>query len=268
MHTSYGADLFRVYMNMGNASWTALRTKFARAIVAAHLHRRDGSSTSGNKHSAAAPPVFLYVFGGSSVTAGHDNYYNQSYPSVFDRRMRPVFDALGIDLRVRNIAMGATGCDPYNACYGPHADNDPDFVSWCVAACLCACIHDLLLISSIVMSLLLCLITSHADSCSRPCEHREQSYFCKRSPSMEYLARYAASSASHAVMMFQASGSSIPRTCNASAPDTVPYNSEEWSPSSSSVHPPLKPWAASPEDLRRERDALFEYNAALPTGAK
>jgi hypothetical protein len=126
MNTPYGADLFRVYLNMGNATWTALRTKFAKKIVLAHLHRRDGGSST----SKSSPPRFLYVFGGSSVTSGHDNYYNQSYPSVFDRRMRPVFEALGIELRVRNIAMGSTGCDPYNACYGPQTDNDPDFVSW------------------------------------------------------------------------------------------------------------------------------------------
>lgn len=131
MHTSYGADLFRVYHNLGNATWTALRTKFARQIVLAHVHRRDsGTSTSASAASKYGPASFIYVFGGSSVTSGHDNYYNQSYPSVFDRRMRPAFEALGIELRVRNIAMGGAGCDPYNACYGPQADDNPDFVSW------------------------------------------------------------------------------------------------------------------------------------------
>jgi hypothetical protein len=138
MHTTYGADLFRVYLNMGNASWTALRTKFAKKIVLAHLHRKDhisgnGASSSGNSGSSSSGssrPLFIYIFGGSSVTSGHDNYYNQSYPSVFERRMRPVFEALGVELRVRNIAMGSTGCDPYNACYQPQSDEDPDFVSW------------------------------------------------------------------------------------------------------------------------------------------
>ena len=46
------------------------------------------------------------IFGGSSVTAGHDNYYNQSYPFVFERRMTRIFQALNIDLKVHNIAQG------------------------------------------------------------------------------------------------------------------------------------------------------------------
>lgn len=95
---------------------------------------------------------------------------------------------------------------------------------------------------------------------------REQSYFCKRSPSMEALVRYAASSSAHALMMFQASGSSVPRHCNASEPGAVPYNSEDWSPYSD-VSPPLKPWAPGIAEVRRERDLLFEYNAAAATGS-
>ena len=75
-------------------------------------------------------PHFVYVFGGSSVTAGHDNYYNQSYPKVFEKRLRPVFDALGVDLAVRNIAVGSLGCEPYNACYETFGGSDPDFVTW------------------------------------------------------------------------------------------------------------------------------------------
>ncbi|RYY88341.1 hypothetical protein EON63_02550 [archaeon] len=49
---------------------------------------------------------YLMIFGGSSVTAGHDNYYSQAYPFVFERRMKDVFDALGIKLLVHNIAQG------------------------------------------------------------------------------------------------------------------------------------------------------------------
>ena len=75
-------------------------------------------------------PKFICIFGGSSVTIGKDNYYNQSYPLVFERRMKPIFSALGIELVVRNIAMAGHGCDPYNSCYEPHSDPDPDFVNW------------------------------------------------------------------------------------------------------------------------------------------
>ena len=70
------------------------------------------------------------IFGGSSVTAGHDNYFNQSYPMIFKKRMAPIFEALGIDLIVHNIAQGANSCTPYSLCYESMGGWDPDFVNW------------------------------------------------------------------------------------------------------------------------------------------
>jgi len=48
---------------------------------------------------------FVAVFAGSSVTAGHDNFLNESYPEVYERRMREPLEALGIEFEMRNIAM-------------------------------------------------------------------------------------------------------------------------------------------------------------------
>ena len=48
---------------------------------------------------------FLAVFAGSSVTAGHDNFLNESYPEVYERRMRGPLEALGIEFEMHNIAM-------------------------------------------------------------------------------------------------------------------------------------------------------------------
>lgn len=84
-------------MNMNTRTWDLMKYKFASKIV--------NQST------------FLMTFGGSSVTAGHDNFFNQSFPIVFERRMKPIFDQLGVDLIVHNIAMGANGCRPSNYCY-------------------------------------------------------------------------------------------------------------------------------------------------------
>jgi hypothetical protein len=70
------------------------------------------------------------IFGGSSVTAGHDNYFNQSYPMVFHRRMKPIFDALGIELFARNIALGANGCRPFDLCYEAMGGMNPDWIGW------------------------------------------------------------------------------------------------------------------------------------------
>jgi hypothetical protein len=73
---------------------------------------------------------YLMIFGGSSVTASHDNYYNQSYPFVFRDRMSNIFSKLGVDLVVRNIALGANDCFPYVFCYESMGGMDPDFINW------------------------------------------------------------------------------------------------------------------------------------------
>eukprot|EP01031_Cornospumella_fuschlensis_P030206 gene30206-36491_t len=73
---------------------------------------------------------YLMIFGGSSVTAGHDNYYSQSYPFVFERRMKDAFEALGIKLKVHNIAQGANNCRPSNHCYEAMGGEDADWVGW------------------------------------------------------------------------------------------------------------------------------------------
>lgn len=97
-HDKNKFQFFLGSQNMPSYAWDILKYKFAKKIV-------DGNST------------FLMIFGGSSVTAGHDNYLHQAYPQVYERRMKPVFEALGINLLVHNIAQGANNCRPSNLCY-------------------------------------------------------------------------------------------------------------------------------------------------------
>ena len=49
---------------------------------------------------------------------------------VFNRRMKPIFDSLGIELVVRNIAHGANACRPSDLCYEAMGGNNPDWLSW------------------------------------------------------------------------------------------------------------------------------------------
>ena len=88
----HNKDWFQFFMgasNMPDYAWDILKYKICKKAV-------DGNAT------------FLLIFGGSSVTAGHDNYYNQSYPLVFERRLKPVFKSIGIELVVHNIAQGVS----------------------------------------------------------------------------------------------------------------------------------------------------------------
>eukprot|EP01039_Chlorochromonas_danica_P006082 gene6082-6698_t len=66
----------------------------------------------------------------SSVTAGHDNYFDEAYPSVFAKVMQPVIDAMGYELIVRNHAIGNNPCYAYDACISTHMGDDLDILTW------------------------------------------------------------------------------------------------------------------------------------------
>jgi hypothetical protein len=51
------------------------------------------------------PSVFRFAFGGYSVTAGHGNLLEQSFPLVMKRQLQTVFSLLGMELIVQNAAM-------------------------------------------------------------------------------------------------------------------------------------------------------------------
>ena len=81
-----GASFFLTANNVGSNTWDVIKYKFAKKIL-----EKDR---------------FLMTFGGSSVTAGHDNYYNQSYPYVVKRRLGPILKEVGVELLVHDIAQG------------------------------------------------------------------------------------------------------------------------------------------------------------------
>ena len=81
-------DLLFTVSNIDKRSWNSLKYKFARKLLSEN-------------------ETFVMVFGGTSVTAGHDNYFNQSYPMIVKKRLVPIMNTIGIRLVVENIAQGA-----------------------------------------------------------------------------------------------------------------------------------------------------------------
>ena len=73
---------------------------------------------------------FVMGITGSSVTAGHDNFFNESYPAVIETALSPIFKLMNITLVVRNAALGNNPCLPYDACISNHVGSDLDFLSW------------------------------------------------------------------------------------------------------------------------------------------
>ena len=74
--------------------------------------------------------TFKYVFHGTSVTAGHDNWFKDAYPSVVQRLLQPIYDAIEVNLDVKNIAEGNNDCQPHNVCGAAFAGKDVDVISW------------------------------------------------------------------------------------------------------------------------------------------
>lgn len=67
---------------------------------------------------------------GTSVTAGHDNLFNQSFPVLWGQLMQEAFTVAGVELVVRNHAMGWNPIHPSYFCVGEIAGQDADVIMW------------------------------------------------------------------------------------------------------------------------------------------
>jgi len=65
-----------------------------------------------------------------SVAAGHDNYHSQSWPNMWERQMTAGFASLGVELEVRNEAVGGTSAFPRTFCMPAVLGTDVDVVVW------------------------------------------------------------------------------------------------------------------------------------------
>lgn len=80
-----------IQQNILASDWDLIKLRFAEKILA---------------ETGGPGARYLMIFGGSSVTAGHDNGINVSYPLIVQKRMQAALAAAGVDLQVHNIAQG------------------------------------------------------------------------------------------------------------------------------------------------------------------
>jgi hypothetical protein len=73
---------------------------------------------------------FVIAVGGMSDTAGHGNQASESYPMVMKAALQPAFAAAGIELEVRNLAMGGVPSFPDSVCMRDNYGNDIDIIVW------------------------------------------------------------------------------------------------------------------------------------------
>lgn len=101
---------------MPKHSWDHMIAKFEERIL--------------DVHSSKKVKNFTISFTGSSVTAGHDSMFSDSYPVVVGNIMKPAFEPMGINLVSNNDAMGNNPCMPYDACVATYSGPDADIVHW------------------------------------------------------------------------------------------------------------------------------------------
>jgi len=75
--------------------------------------------------------AFVFAAFGSSVSAGHDNIMNQSWPFELERLLKPTFKDLGFDFELRQRSAGGYGEMPFAAgCLANRAGQGVDAFSW------------------------------------------------------------------------------------------------------------------------------------------
>jgi hypothetical protein len=110
--------LFLSMMHIPKTSWDIQKAKFMRIILG------EGS------HGLAGKKSYVVGFSGSSVTAGHDSYFEEAFPQVFYLNLAPVLSKLHVNLTVRNHALGNNPCYAYDACIETHMGDDLDLLTW------------------------------------------------------------------------------------------------------------------------------------------
>ena len=99
------------------ASWEGIKNKMARKILAVQI--------------TETPQPFVWATGGHSASAGHGNFFNESYTATMGVASGPIFEAVGLDFLARNYAMGATACGMEIAsCMKEVFGHDVDILSW------------------------------------------------------------------------------------------------------------------------------------------
>ncbi|CAJ1962024.1 unnamed protein product [Cylindrotheca closterium] len=136
--------------NEGGASRERMKRKMKLKILKmmssikateSNVHGCDCIGKSGSVDSGVDEDVLTtipefyekYVFanGGHSNAAGHGNMFNESYTAVFGRDVRPIMEAIGIELIDRNYAMGAMRSFPFmSSCTKEVYGKDVDLLAW------------------------------------------------------------------------------------------------------------------------------------------
>lgn len=94
----------------------SIREEHSRFYEAATSHVPSSLEVGRRLLFAVKRKRLVYGVLGHSVTVGRGNYYNQSWPSVFERRLRSLLPR-DVTVEVRNAAVG--GSPSFPTCFCP-----------------------------------------------------------------------------------------------------------------------------------------------------
>lgn len=127
--TSRGRTLFVSGKNSQFLSWSRFQRKLMMKLLTVLLQAKNSDSLSDSELSSLVP--FVWATGGHSSTAGHGNFYNQSYTIYLERAAKDVFGGLGLNFTARAYAMGGTTAAPEVAfCMKEIFGMDIDILVW------------------------------------------------------------------------------------------------------------------------------------------
>lgn len=106
---------FLLSVIMKENGWNIWKNRFEKKILE--------SLNNGNSN-------FIAGFMGSSVTAGHDSLYTQSFPVLIEEIMNSATSSLNVKFESKNLAIGNNPCIPYDLCPLTFAGSDVDMVHW------------------------------------------------------------------------------------------------------------------------------------------
>ena len=120
----YGKLFDPIQMDHIFAASPMSRDRFKRRLMQKILEKVTSPSGS-------SPPQFVWATAGDSSAAGHGNMFNQTYSSILEKTVRPIFDQLGIEFVSRNYGMGWYNSAPELAfCMEAVYGADVDMLVW------------------------------------------------------------------------------------------------------------------------------------------
>ncbi|CAB9503658.1 expressed unknown protein [Seminavis robusta] len=104
------------------------------AMIAQQLNPQEycqQQTTCSSSSSSWSYAKFVWVCGGHSASAGHGNFYHESYTANLGRDLQPILREIGLDWQVKNYAMGGTASGEEVAlCFNSLFGRDVDSISW------------------------------------------------------------------------------------------------------------------------------------------